>query len=170
MPVTLAMAATDRWISAHRITKVRPTAMIPVTEIWVRMLAALSSEAKDRLVRLKKATSAISVANGAMMRIWLRRKTAIAVMSRRLQELVLAHGLAGEFPHDPPFLHHYDAVGQGQHGLGLGRQHDDAHPLLAQALDDAHDVLLGTDIHAARRLAQHQHLGRPGQPLGERHL
>src|SRR6478736_2648351 len=80
MPVTLAMAATDRSISPHRITKVRPTAMIPVTEIWVRMLAALSSEANDRLVRLKKATSTIRVANGAMMRIWLRRKAPIVVI------------------------------------------------------------------------------------------
>src|SRR5262245_22139840 len=157
MPVTLAMAATDRSISAHRITKVRPTAMMPVTEIWVRMLAALSSEAKERLVRLKKATSTISVANGATMRIWLRRKAAIAVMSRRLQKLVLAHRLAGEFAHDPPLLHHHDTVGQRQHGLGLGRQHDDAHAPVAQPLDDAHDVLLGADIHAARRLAQHQH-------------
>src|SRR6266540_1697445 len=109
MPVTLAMAATERSISAHRMTKVRPTAMIPVTEICVRMLAALSSEAKDRLVRLKNATSTIRVTNGAMMRIWLRRKT---VMSRRLQELVLAHGLPGEFADDPPLLHHDDAVGQ----------------------------------------------------------
>src|SRR5215208_7572201 len=113
------MAATDRSISAHRITKVRPTAMMPVTEICVRMLAALSSEANDRLVRLKKTTSTIRVANGAMMRIWLRRKTPIAVMSRRLQKLVLAHALAGEFAHDPALLHHHDAVGQGQHGLGL---------------------------------------------------
>src|ERR1043166_8445818 len=125
MPVTLAMAATDRSISAHRITKVRPTAMIPVTEICVRMLAALSSEAKERLVRQKKATSTIRVANGAMMRIWLRRKPAIAVMSRRLQKLVLAHDLPGKFAHDPALLHHDDAVGQRQHGLGLGGQHDD---------------------------------------------
>src|SRR4030095_7472487 len=136
MPVTLAMAATDRSISAHRITKVRPTAMIPVTEIWVRMFAALSREANDRLVRLKKITSTIRVANGAMMRIWLRRKIAIVVMSRRLQELVLAHGLPCKFAHDAALLHHHDAVGKRQHGLGLGRQHDDAHTLIAQALDD----------------------------------
>src|SRR4029453_7360020 len=100
MPVTLAMAATDRSISAHKITKVRPTAMIPVTEICVRMLAAFSSEAKDRLGGVQKNTSTIRVANGAMMRIWLRRKTAIVVMSRRLQELVLAHGLPCKFAHD----------------------------------------------------------------------
>ncbi len=99
--------------------------MIPVTEIWVRMFAALSSDANDRLVRLKKATSTIRVANGAMMRIWLRRKSPIAAMSRRLQKLVLAHGLAGEFVHDAALLHHHDAVGQRQHGLGLGRQHHD---------------------------------------------
>src|SRR5690349_13123384 len=121
------MAATDRSISAHRITKVRPTAMIPVTEIWVRMLAALSSEAKDRLARLKNATSAIRVTNGAMMRIWLRRKAPIAVMSRRLQQLVLAHGPVGELAHDAALLHHDDAVGKRQHRLGLGRHDDHGH-------------------------------------------
>src|SRR4029450_3848198 len=136
MPVTLAMAATDRSISAHRITKVRPTAMIPVTEICVRMFAALSSEAKDPLVRQKKATSTIRVANGAMMRIWLRRKTPIAVMSRRLQKLVLADGAPREFVHHTALLHHHDAVGQRQHGLGLGRQNHDAHALVAQAFND----------------------------------
>ncbi len=69
MPVALATAATERSISPHRMTKVSPTAMMPVTEIWVRMLARLSSVAKDGLARLKKTTSTSSVANGAMLRI-----------------------------------------------------------------------------------------------------
>src|SRR5215510_10704125 len=133
MPVTLAMAATERSISAHRITKVSPTAMIPVTEIWVMMLAALSSEAKERLARLKNTTSTIRVTNGAMMRIWLRRKAPNTVMSRRLQQLVLAHGPVGELAHDAALLHHDNAVGERQHGLGLGRQHDHAHALIAQS-------------------------------------
>ncbi len=38
MPMALAMLATDRSISAHRITKVSPTAMMPVTEICVSTL------------------------------------------------------------------------------------------------------------------------------------
>ncbi len=74
MPVALATAATERSISPHRITKVSPTAMIPVTEIWVRMLARLSSVAKAELASVKKTTRQSSVANGAMLRIWLRRK------------------------------------------------------------------------------------------------
>ena len=74
MPVTLAMAAIERSISAQRMTKVRPTAMMPVTETWVRMLPKLSSVAKDGLAKAKKAVSRISVRNGAMLRICERRK------------------------------------------------------------------------------------------------
>ena len=69
MPVTLAMLATERSISAHRITKVRPTAMMPVTETWVRMLPKLSSVAKEGLAAAKKPLRQISVRNGAMLRI-----------------------------------------------------------------------------------------------------
>ena len=73
MPVTLAMAAIERSISAHRITKVRPTAMMPVTETWVRMLPRLSSVAKEGLAAAKKPERRISVRNGAMLRICERR-------------------------------------------------------------------------------------------------
>src|SRR3712207_2066311 len=131
MPVALATAATDRSISAHRITKVRPTAMMAVTEIWVRMLAALSRVAKDGLAALKKATSARSVANGAMLRNWPRshaparplpspraRSVAGAVMSHtpsgRFQQPVLADGLVPEFADDLALLHDDDSVGQRQ--------------------------------------------------------
>ena len=65
-------AAIERSISAHRITKVRPTAMMPVTEIWVRMLPRLSSVAKEGLAAAKKPNRQISVRNGAMLRIWER--------------------------------------------------------------------------------------------------
>src|SRR5215831_16730778 len=54
MPVTLAMLAIDRSISAQRMTKVRPTAIMPVTETWVRMLPTLSRVAKDGLATAKK--------------------------------------------------------------------------------------------------------------------
>src|SRR5438876_1360979 len=117
MPVTLATAATERSISAHRMTKVRPTAITPATEICVRMLAALSRVAKDGLATAKKASSAISVTKGAMLRIWLRRKAGIIspLLSRRFQQPVLGDRLVGEFAHDPALLHHHDAVGERQH-------------------------------------------------------
>ena len=54
MPVALATPATLRSISAQRMTKVRPTAMMPVTETWVRMLARLSRVAKEGLATLKE--------------------------------------------------------------------------------------------------------------------
>ena len=46
--------------------------MMPVTEIWVRMLPRLSSVANDGLATAKKPNRQISVRNGAMLRIWER--------------------------------------------------------------------------------------------------
>src|SRR5581483_4459675 len=71
MPVALATAATDRSISAHRMTKVRPTAMIPATEMLVSTFHRLSKVRNEGLEKLKKMTSAASVRNGAMLRSWL---------------------------------------------------------------------------------------------------
>src|SRR6478752_2022626 len=173
MPVTLAMAAIERSISAHRITKVRPTAMMPVTEICVRMLPKLSSVAKEGLAAAKKPNRQISVRNGAMLRIWERsiaasprgrlRSAATAlspevmpVSSRRFEQAVLADLFVGKFPHHRAALEHEDAVGERQHRLRLGGEHDDGEPLGAQIPDDVDDVVLGADIHAAGRLAQHQ--------------
>src|SRR6185312_2431380 len=76
MPVTLAMLAIERSISAQRMTKVSPTAMTPVTDTWVRMLPILSMVAKEGLATAKKANSRIRVRNGAILRIWERRKVA----------------------------------------------------------------------------------------------
>jgi hypothetical protein len=45
-----------------------------------------------------------------------------------------------------------------------------ATPLSRSDLDDADHVLLGADIHAARRLRQDQHLRQMRQPFGQRHL
>src|SRR6185295_8178382 len=150
MPVTLAMAAIDKSISAHRITKVRPTAMMPVTEICVRMLPRLSNVAKEGLAAAKKPNRQISVRNGAMLRIWERKIAAIPrgrfrsaatvtlspevmpVSSRRFQEAVLADLFVGKLPHPRDALAHGDAVGARQHSFGLGGQHDDGEPLGAQ--------------------------------------
>src|SRR5437868_12966486 len=135
MPVALAIAATDRSISAHRMTKVRPTAITPATEICVRMLAALSTVAKEELAKLKKINNAISVRKGATLRIWLRRNAGIIspLPSRGFEQLVLADRFVGELAHDPALLHHHDAVGQRQHGFRLRRHDDDGQPLIPQA-------------------------------------
>src|SRR6185312_2183032 len=187
MPVTLAMLAIDRSISAQRITKVRPTAMMPVTETWVRMLPTLSRVANEGLAAAKKPLRKISVRNGAMFRIWERSSAAtppdrlppaaetvtlsplpMGLSSRRFQQAVLADRLAGEFAHHRAALENDDAVGQRQHRLGLGREHDDGEPARAQVADDVDDVVFGADIHAARGLAQHQKPRRVAQPLRER--
>ena len=53
IPVALATLATLRSISAQRMTKVSPAAMIPVMEIWVRILERLPTVRKEGLARLK---------------------------------------------------------------------------------------------------------------------
>src|ERR1700756_328309 len=186
MPVTLAIEAIDRSISAQRMTKVSPTAMMPVTETWVRMLPTLSMVAKDGLAIAKKPERKISVRNGAMLRICERKSAAIpldplrspaptaalslvtmSVSSGRFEKAVLADFFIGEFAHHGAALEHDDAVGKRQHRLWLGREHDDGEPLLAQVPYDMDDVVLGADVHAAGRLAQDQRARRIGQPFGQ---
>ena len=68
MPMALATAATERSISPVRMTNVRPTAMIEVSETWARILARLSRVMKDGLATEKNTNSAINVINGAILR------------------------------------------------------------------------------------------------------
>src|SRR5665213_1806364 len=169
------MPAIDRSISAQRITKVNPTAMMPVTDTWVSILPTLSSVAKEGLAAAKKPLRQIRVRNGAILRIWERSivervrlcfrsaagtampsSVAIHVSLRRLQQAILADRLIGELTHHRAALEHDDAIGKRQHRLRFGRENDDGKPLGAQIPDDVDDVVLGADIHAAGRLAQHQ--------------
>src|SRR5436190_24259688 len=120
MPMTLAMLAIDRSISAQRITKVRPTAIMPVTETWVRMLPRLSSVAKEELAAAKKPLRQISVKNGAMLRIWERSIAAIGCERGRsnsgmvaLSSVAVRHSLGSrsgwiESDHDFIFLFERD--------------------------------------------------------------
>ena len=72
----LAILATLRSISAHRMTKVRPAAMMPVTETCVRMLLRLSRVRNDAgLAMPKKMTRITSVTSGARLRKRLRTHT-----------------------------------------------------------------------------------------------
>src|SRR5260370_33084168 len=143
MPVTLAMLAIERSISAQRITKVSPTAMMPVTDTWVRMLPTLSSVAKEGLAAAKNPVRKMSVRKGAILRIWARKSAPIvgvglgtssiaepftlssSVASRRLEQAVLAHRLVREFAHHRAPLEHDNAIGKGKHRLRLRRNADD---------------------------------------------
>src|SRR5216684_8114713 len=181
MPVTLAMLAIDKSISAQRITKVRPTAMMPVTETWVRMLPRLSSVAKEGLAAAKKALRHISVRNGATLRIWERSMAAILrgrlrsavtlspvtiwVSSRRFHQTVLADRLVAEFAHHRAALEDDDAIGERKNRLGFGREHDNGKSLRAQIADDVDHVVLRANVHPARRFAQHKKTRRIAQPL-----
>src|SRR6267154_4797808 len=159
MPVTLAMLAIDRSISAQRITKVRPTAMMPVTETWVRMLPTLSSVANEGLATAKKPLRHMSVRNGATLSIWERNMAAnlrgrlrsaeetvtlspvtIWSPSRRFQQTVLADRLIAEFAYHRAALEDDDAIGERQNRLGLGREHNDGKSPRAQIADDVDHV------------------------------
>src|SRR5690242_5487421 len=118
MPAAFATLAIERSISAHRMTKVRPTPMMPVTDTWVRILPTLSSVAKEGLAKLKNAMRQMSVRKGAMLRIWPRSSAPTPVgrdlpfssvsdaiissslASRRLEQAILADHLIVEFAHD----------------------------------------------------------------------
>ena len=52
------------------MTKVSPTAIIPVIDTWFRMLEKFAVVRKDGLATLKKMTRKSSVAKGAMLRSW----------------------------------------------------------------------------------------------------
>ena len=180
MPVALAMPATERSISAQRMTKVRPTAMMPVTDTCVRMLPRLSSVAKEGLASRRKRRGQIRVTNGAMLRIWSRRKaqpprgrcrrrpshcSPWSSPSRRLQQAVLADRLVGEFarPSRPCFITRMRSASDSTVS-GSVESTMTAIPWSRRARTIS-DVVLGADIHAARRLAQHQQLRRVGQPF-----
>ena len=68
MPVALATAATLRSISEVRMTKVRPTAMIAVTETCCRMFQMFPTLVKDGLAKEKNTIRKSSVRKGAMLR------------------------------------------------------------------------------------------------------
>src|SRR5206468_2403721 len=108
MPMALATAATERSISPVRITKVRPTAMIEVSETWARMFAKLPSVMNDGLASEKNRNSEINVIKGAMLRNWLRRKraesnrlaagVAVSIISAFLLHTGSVHDRSGQHP------------------------------------------------------------------------
>ena len=57
------------------MTKVKPTAMMPVSDTCCKIFSRLSSVAKDGLAMLKNKTRKSSVMKGAMLRNWVRRKS-----------------------------------------------------------------------------------------------
>ena len=149
MPVALAIAATERSISAVRMTKVRPVAMIAgdrdlaqhVGEIVERQRRTGSPAKNDDqeqqrdercdVAQLARAASRSS--RGAPP--WPRPSRCLMPASSSSccgEQAVLADRLVREFARDRALAHDQDPVGQGQHGLGLGRDHDHADALVAQ--------------------------------------
>ena len=74
MPVALATLATLKSISAVRITKVSPTAMMPVIDTCCRMFCRLPNDTKEGLAIEKKTTRKSSVRKGAILLSWFRNQ------------------------------------------------------------------------------------------------
>ena len=168
MPVALAMLATERSISAHRITNVRPTAIMPVTEICVRMFCKLPKVAKEALAVEKNPTSSSSVAKGAMLRNCPRSQFGMILLSRDFEQPVLADRFVGKLPHHSALFHDQDAIGERQHRFWFAGNDDDRDPLFTQATHDLQDVVLGAHVHAPCRLTKDQHPRQIGQPFRQR--
>ena len=135
MPVALAIAATERSISAHRITKVRPTAMIAgdrdlgqdVAEVVERGEGrAGHAEEDDQHDQRHEGRDVAQLAAQRSRRRRARRRHRVmpapqaAASSRSLLTASPANSRTIR-----ALLHHHDAVGERQHRLRLGRDHDD---------------------------------------------
>ena len=164
--------------------------MIAVIETCRRMLPTLSMVAKDGLAKAEeRRPGTSSVTNGAMLRscaaqprLDARRRvcgrSAVGLRafmsvrsSRGRQQLVLADRLGRRIRWVIwPLSHDQDAVGQGQHRLGLGRDHDDADPLLLQAAGRSAPRRPWRPHPCRASARQHQHLRRVGEPARQRHL
>src|SRR6266550_3211287 len=80
-------------------------------------------------------------------------------------------GFAGRhFIDQPAFVHDIEAVADAQELGHFGRDHDHAFAGRGQVIDDGVDLVLGTDVDAAGRLVENEHLRIGEQPLAEHHL
>ena len=141
------------------------------------MLARLSSVAKDGLATQKKSDQAeqrrerrdvaqLAAQPGDRARSVVAADRFRVHASRRRQQAVLADRLARRIRGtiSPLFITRMRSASDSTVS-GSVETTTIADALVAQAAHDPHHVVLGADIHAARRLAQHQHLGQIGQPF-----
>ena len=176
----------DRWrrersISAVRMTKVRPTAMMPVIETCAGCCRDCRSSAKDGLRALKNddqeqqreqrrdvaqlrrqpAASAETRASGraaSACHLLARRSLPhAAASSRSLLIVSLANSRAISPLRMTMIRSASDSTVSGSVESTMI-----ADALLAQAAHDAHHVFLGADVHAAGRLGQDQHAAAGG--------
>ena len=187
MPVALATLATLTGRSRpHRITKVRPTAMIAGDRDLRQDVREVAQVAKDGLARVKNSDQeeqrhegrdvAQLVAQPVPRRVAGRpadvggRGIHAGVPQAAASSRSLLIGSSANSRTISPFLITRMRSASESTVSGSVETTMIADPLLAQAAHDAHDVLLGADVHAARRLAQHQHARQVGQPSGQRDL
>ena len=187
MPVTLAMLAIERSISAQRMTKVSPTAMIAGHRHLGQDVADIVDGGKGR---------AGDGEEGEQQDQRQERRDIAHLGAQEGSDAALACGLPGLFHCSPSRTLRYAASSRrslltasptnsrttAPRFITRIRSASDstvsgsvdstmiAEPLGAQVPDDIDHVVLGADIHAARRLAQHEQPRRIGQPFRQRHL
>src|SRR5205823_1294362 len=148
-----------------------------------RTLRRLTRFKKLSVVALKNTTSRTSVAKGARSRarafthaIPLAKGSScfsaaaisfIPCLSCVLHQRFFGERAPRKLRRHPALSHHDGAIGDTEDRLGLGGDEENGHALVAQALDDGDDFLLGADVHAARRLVQDEDAGLLREPLGE---
>src|SRR5690606_4412621 len=182
-----AIDPTERSMPPAMITKVAPTAMIPMNAERVRTLKMFVEVRNDGWISAPMTTSrtrpssGVSCCHGTLLTL-CRQVGAVATSGTdmgfrgpRLGERYVAaqagrvghHRLlgqvvAGERPGHPAPVHHDDAVGQAEDlGQLAGDQHH-RHASRDQLGDVEVDLTLGPDVDAARRLVE-DHDVRVGQ-------
>src|SRR5271157_5746505 len=88
----------------------------------------------------------------------------------RPHDAVLVHVLSVQFRDLCLVFQDGDPAAAADHFFELGGNEHDAHPLPAQVQDKLHDLQLGSDIDAARRLIQYQYDWTGGKPPRQHHF
>lgn len=86
------------------------------------------------------------------------------------QHAFLRQALDGEIARDAAGIHDQHAIAHAEDLGQFRRHHDDGHAAIGQVEDHLVDVVLGADVHAARRFVQDQHLGVLQRHLGQYHF
>ena len=79
----------------------------------------------------------------------------------------LIHGLFAELTGDFTFIEHIRPVTDSQQLRHLRGNHNDCLAAFSQGIDDGIDFILGTNIDAACRLVEDQHIRLGQHPFGE---
>src|SRR4051794_6997982 len=189
----LSSAPTDRSIPAVMMTKVMPTAMMPVSEIARTMFAMLSG-ARNRTEPCRRGEKMTPPIATRIRPMTLRKRTAMAKKSRRRagadcagadftivaasfiavvligfgnRKDVVLGGAGGKFGNRAPAPQHDDAIAEADQFRHFARGDENADALRGEFANPGVDFALRADIHAARRLVEQEQARLAEHLLGE---